>query len=249
VLQSSRYRTRSRPSRHSSVSVIWNGSLEAPPTDEAAGKGEEGVVQVEPPLPTDGQALEVVQERESLLDNVAELAQALDVRGALAGDHRQDGGKHHPAIPVEFGRRRCRYMSVVAEPVGEMAAKALVDVALLLGGPDVKTDGIQRLHGGSPHPRCPVRRPFPPRKRSGHRSESNRNTATPRSVMPWAWLRGRPSAQPNAMAAGPNRSRSSAAGGEDRGPPACTSLRGVRDAHPHGAGRAGDHRGPGPKHR
>src|SRR5690606_6837650 len=83
---------------------------------------------------------------------------AVTVAGNLAGEHR-------PAIPVEFGRRRCRYTSVVAEPVGEMAAKALVDVArLLLGGPDVETDGIQRLYGGSPHPRCPVRRPFPPRK-------------------------------------------------------------------------------------
>lgn len=41
-------------------------------------------------FPADGQALEVVQEREGLLDDVAELAEALDVRGAFAGDHRQD---------------------------------------------------------------------------------------------------------------------------------------------------------------
>ena len=45
---------------------------------------------------------------------------------------------------------------------------------------------------------------FPPRKRSGHRSESNRNTAAPRSVMPWAGLRGRTSGQPNVIAAGPD---------------------------------------------
>ncbi|SCD49197.1 hypothetical protein GA0115239_102512 [Streptomyces sp. BpilaLS-43] len=71
--------------------------------------------------------------------------------GKLADEHR-------PAIPVEFGHRRCRYTSVVAEPVGEMAAKALVDAArLLLGERDVETDGGQRLHGGSPHPRCPER--------------------------------------------------------------------------------------------
>ncbi len=64
--------------------------LEASPADEAAGQGDEGVVQFEASFPADGQALEVVQEREGLLDDVAELSQAVDVRGALAGDHRQD---------------------------------------------------------------------------------------------------------------------------------------------------------------
>lgn len=47
-------------------------------------------MQVEASFPAAGQALEVVQEREGLLDDVAELAEALDVRGAFAGDHRQD---------------------------------------------------------------------------------------------------------------------------------------------------------------
>lgn len=47
-------------------------------------------MQVEVSFPADGQPFEVVQAREGLLDDVAELAQALDVRGALAGDHRQD---------------------------------------------------------------------------------------------------------------------------------------------------------------
>ena len=47
-------------------------------------------MQVEASLPADGQALEVMQERESLLDDVAELAEVLDVRRTLAGDHRQD---------------------------------------------------------------------------------------------------------------------------------------------------------------
>ena len=47
-------------------------------------------MQVEASFPADGQALEVVQEREGLLDDVADLAQVLDVRGALAGDHRQN---------------------------------------------------------------------------------------------------------------------------------------------------------------
>jgi hypothetical protein len=41
-------------------------------------------------FPTDGKALELVEKGEGLLDDVAELAQARDVRGALAGDDRQD---------------------------------------------------------------------------------------------------------------------------------------------------------------
>ncbi|GGU43613.1 hypothetical protein GCM10010244_82110 [Streptomyces coeruleorubidus] len=47
-------------------------------------------MQVEASLPADGQALEVMQEREGLLHDVTELAQIFDVGGALAGDHRQD---------------------------------------------------------------------------------------------------------------------------------------------------------------
>ncbi|MFD3481052.1 hypothetical protein [Streptomyces sp. NPDC058695] len=52
------------------------------------------MVEVETSLPPLGQALELVQQGEGLLDNVAELARAPDVRGAPAGDHRQD-----PAAP------------------------------------------------------------------------------------------------------------------------------------------------------
>ncbi|WP_215188391.1 hypothetical protein [Streptomyces sp. McG8] len=40
-------------------------------------------------LPADGEALELVEQGEGLLDDIAELAQALDVRGALAGDDRR----------------------------------------------------------------------------------------------------------------------------------------------------------------
>lgn len=40
--------------------------------------------------PADGQVLEVVREQEGLPDDVAKRAQALDVAGALAGDHGQD---------------------------------------------------------------------------------------------------------------------------------------------------------------
>ncbi|MFJ8955201.1 hypothetical protein ACIRO1_34420 [Streptomyces sp. NPDC102381] len=41
-------------------------------------------------LPADGEAFELVEQGEGLLHDVAELARALDVREALAGDHRQD---------------------------------------------------------------------------------------------------------------------------------------------------------------
>ncbi|MET8026538.1 hypothetical protein [Streptomyces avermitilis] len=41
-------------------------------------------------FPADGEALELVEQGEGLLDDVAEFAQALDVRGTLAGDGRQD---------------------------------------------------------------------------------------------------------------------------------------------------------------
>ncbi|MFD5469913.1 hypothetical protein [Streptomyces sp. NPDC127105] len=39
-------------------------------------------------FPADREAFELVEQHEGLLDDVAELALALDVRGTLAGDHR-----------------------------------------------------------------------------------------------------------------------------------------------------------------
>jgi hypothetical protein len=47
----------------------------------------------------------VAQERECLLDAVAELAQALDARGALAGDHRQDPAPAQPGERTRPGLR------------------------------------------------------------------------------------------------------------------------------------------------
>jgi hypothetical protein len=66
------------------------GLLEASPADEAAGEGGKGIVEFGAAFPADGEAFELVEEGEGLLDDVAELAQALDVWGALAGDDRQD---------------------------------------------------------------------------------------------------------------------------------------------------------------
>jgi hypothetical protein len=60
-------------------------------------------------FPADGRALEGIQEREGLLDDVAELAQVLDVRGALAGDHQQD-----PA-PAQFAPVGVAVVTLAAE--------------------------------------------------------------------------------------------------------------------------------------
>ena len=65
-------------------------TLEASPADEAASQRDEGVVEFGSAFPADGEALELVEQGEGLLDDVAEFAQALDVRGAFAGDDRQD---------------------------------------------------------------------------------------------------------------------------------------------------------------
>ncbi len=59
------------------------GLLEASPADQAAGQRDEGVVEFEAAFPSDGEAFEPVEQGEGLLDDVAELAQARDVRGAL----------------------------------------------------------------------------------------------------------------------------------------------------------------------
>lgn len=51
-------------------------------------------------FPTDGEALELVKEGEGPLDDVAELAEALDVRAALAGDDRQDSALAQFAVGI-----------------------------------------------------------------------------------------------------------------------------------------------------
>ncbi|MFF0474826.1 hypothetical protein [Streptomyces sp. NPDC004284] len=57
--------------------------VEASPADEAAGQGDEGVVEFGSAFPPDGESLELAEESEGLLDDVAELAQALDVGAPL----------------------------------------------------------------------------------------------------------------------------------------------------------------------
>ncbi|MFD8566765.1 hypothetical protein [Streptomyces sp. NPDC059639] len=52
------------------------------------------MVEFEASFPSEGKVFELVEQSEGLLHDVAELAQALDVRGALLGDHGKD-----PAVP------------------------------------------------------------------------------------------------------------------------------------------------------
>jgi hypothetical protein len=72
------------------VTRSWVVLLEASPADEAAGQRDEGVVEFGSAFPMDGKAFELVKQGEGLLHDVTEVAQALDVRGALVGDDRQD---------------------------------------------------------------------------------------------------------------------------------------------------------------
>jgi hypothetical protein len=53
-------------------------------------QGDEGVVDFRAALPADGEAFEVVEQGEGLLDDVVELAHTLDVLDALGGDDGQD---------------------------------------------------------------------------------------------------------------------------------------------------------------
>lgn len=72
VLQASRHRTRSRPSRHSGLWAIWTGPLEASPADEPGSQREVGVVEFGAAFPADGQALELVEQGEGLLHDAAQ---------------------------------------------------------------------------------------------------------------------------------------------------------------------------------
>lgn len=60
-------------------------------------------------FPADGEALELVEQGEGLLHDIAELAHALDARGALTGDDGQD-----PAL-AEFGAVGVGVVALVAE--------------------------------------------------------------------------------------------------------------------------------------
>lgn len=81
-------------------------------------------MEFETSFPADGEALELVEQGEGLLDDVAELAQALDVRGALAGYHRQDASApqfmaHGLGVVRLIAQDRIRPSSWSVRPTGD----------------------------------------------------------------------------------------------------------------------------------
>ncbi|WP_306324404.1 hypothetical protein [Streptomyces venezuelae] len=86
-----------------------SGLLKPSPADEAGGAGDEGVVEFCATFPAVGETSELVEEDEGLLDDVAELARALDARGAATGDDRQ-----HPALS-QFAAVRVGVVALATE--------------------------------------------------------------------------------------------------------------------------------------
>ena len=62
--------------------------LRSPPADVAAGQQDEGVVEFGSAFPVDGEALELAEQGEGLLDDVAEFAQVVTAPSSRASDFR-----------------------------------------------------------------------------------------------------------------------------------------------------------------
>jgi hypothetical protein len=93
--------------------------LEASPVDEAAGDGDEDVVQFGAAFPSDGESFEVVEQGEGLLHHVAELAESLDVRSSLAGER---GIQHRIARKdVETSQRLGRHRWTIERTMAWLA--------------------------------------------------------------------------------------------------------------------------------
>jgi hypothetical protein len=127
----------------------WLGFLEPAPADEAACQRDEGVVEFEASFPAHGEAFELVEQGEGLLHDVAELAQALDVRGAPAGDHRHDASAsklaaHSPRVVRLVAQDRFGAPPRVSRPSGHRLdavnqGEGLGDVVdVRCGGDDVQ---------------------------------------------------------------------------------------------------------------
>src|SRR5512135_1879784 len=84
----------------------WS-SVEMASADEGAGQGDQGVVQVEVAFEANGEACELVEQGEGLLDHVAQRAQPLHALGAAGGDDRDD------AAPGEFAAQLVTVVALV----------------------------------------------------------------------------------------------------------------------------------------
>ena len=81
-------------------------------------------MEVEAAFPADGEAFELVQEGEGLLDDVAELAEAVDVGVAAAGDDGQDaavpqGSADGSTVVALVAEQGVRPLARVADPAGD----------------------------------------------------------------------------------------------------------------------------------
>ena len=83
--------------------------LQPPPTDEAAGEGEEAFVDVVAAVGADEEAAAVVQPGEGAFDDPTVAAEAGAVLGLAAGDDRLDAAlPDEPAVLVVVDGLRCR---------------------------------------------------------------------------------------------------------------------------------------------
>ena len=75
--------------------------------DEGAGEGDQGLVQVEVAFEANGEAFELVEQGQGLLDHIAQRAQPLDSLGAAVGDDRDD------AAPGQFAAQPVTVVALV----------------------------------------------------------------------------------------------------------------------------------------
>ncbi|MFD6282032.1 hypothetical protein ACFWFI_41720 [Streptomyces sp. NPDC060209] len=75
---------------------------------------QEGIVEFDASFPTHGEAFELMEQGEGLLDDVAELAQALDVRSALAAERlsmRSENDDGSGALGIFVRSRNARWFA------------------------------------------------------------------------------------------------------------------------------------------
>ncbi len=211
------------------------------PADEAAGKGDEGIVEFGAALPADGEALELMEEGEGLLDDVAELAQPFDVRAALAGDDRQD-----PAF-AEFAAVGVGVVALVSEEGLRVAGGGMPSTRARVWVTSLTLAAVVMTLSGVPRPsqirRCllPVFRrstgdgpvPAPPfRPGRGNRRRMLWTSPARRPRAAWRAGRGavgqrlRPAASARSAASRSGQSRTPAQGGEVARRCRCTGRRG-----------------------
>src|SRR5512135_3752131 len=93
----------------------WS-SVEPASADEGAAEGDQSLVQVQVAFEADGEACDLVEQGEGLLDHVAQLAQPLHALGAAIGDDRDD------AAPGQFTAQSVTVVALVRKQRARAAA-------------------------------------------------------------------------------------------------------------------------------